>query len=253
LCSNTMIKNIAAFLVLIFSFILSLYADQITLVNEIALIDSEIYNQSFPPQKVIIGIDLENDAYYKLTYQKNTIKAGLLHRGLNLIHVEANNLFEKSGTHMYLLGLKVGGLVLEKEIKIDIHLDTPNLAEKKEAESKNIEYELSMFVGDELIISSKKMHYDKFQLKLDPPSMPKNYKPFDPNWRTDPFANSFSILDAVAGIYNLIKKQKTKKSEEKPVKYIQKWQRIVTSFIRKDPGGVAREVKATITISTRDL
>jgi hypothetical protein len=248
-----MIKKTAPFLLLIFSFIFSLYADQITLVNEIALIDSEIYNQPIPPRKVIIGIELENDAYYKLTYQENIMKAGLLHRGLNILSLEANNLFEKSGIHTFLLGLKVGDLVLEKEIKIDIHLDTPILSEKKEAENKNIEYELSMFVGNELIISSKKMHYDKFQLKLDPPSMPKNYKPFHPNWRTDPFANSFSILDAVAGIYDLIKKQKTKKSEGKPVKSIQKWQRIVTSFIRKDPEGVAREVKATITISTKDL
>lgn len=246
-----MIKKTATFF--IFGFILGLCADQVPVVNEIALVDSEIYNQSIPPRKVIIGVDMDNDAYYKLTYQKNIIKAGLLHRGLNLLYVEANNFFEESRTHVYFLSLKVGELVLEKEIKIDIHLDTPASAEKKEAKSKNIEYELSMFVGDELIISSKKTHYDKFELKLETPPMPKNYKPFDPNWRTDPFANSFSIMDAVAGIIDLIKKQKTEKSEEMLAKSTQKWQQIVTTFIRKDPDGLAREVKATITISTRDL
>jgi len=246
-----MIKKAIIFSVIILSSNFSLNAgDQNNLITEIALIESETYNRPFPPRKLLIGIDMKNDAYYKLSSKEDIIKAGLLKQGLNIIQVEANNFFEKTGSHVYVLSLKAGDLVLKKEIEIDIQLDTQNIAEKINARSQNIEYKLSMFVGDELIISSKKKHYDKLPLKIEMLPWPRNYKPFNPDFRTDPISNSFPIMGAVAGIYHLIKELTTKKSKEKPVKSIQKWKQITITFRRKDPEGITREIRATITLKT---
>jgi len=222
------------------------------LITETALIDGKIYNSSIPPAKIEIGIDIKNDAYYKLSDRNNIIKGGLLKKGFNIISITADDLFEKSGSHIYYLDLKAGDLFLKKEIEIDIQLDSHEQIKESNDKIKKPEYRLFMFIGDELIISRKKLAYS-LPLKIEMPPWPKDYKPFGPADKTNPAFNSFSIFSAVGAIYQLIKGLKTKKSPEKLVSPIKKQKQITTTFIRKNLEGVAKEVKAVIMLKTRDL
>lgn len=224
--------------------------NQAHLITEVALIKTDTYDWPLPPRKLIIGVEISADAYYKLSLKKEIIKAGLLHRGLNLIHLEASHLFQATATHTYLLGLKREYIVLEKEIIIDIRLETSTIL-KTEAEDRNREYKLSMFVGDKLIISKKKTHHEALSPKTVTPPSPRYQEPFDSNFETAPGSNSFPILGAVAEILKLIKELKSKR--EKPEKTIQKQRQITTTFRQVDSEGVLKEVKATITLATRDL
>ena len=243
-----MIKKTIVF----FLFVLCLNSfaeNQVPLITEIALIKTVAYDQLHYPRKLIIGVEISADAYYKLSFKGEIIKAGLLHRGLNLIHLEASHLFQTTAVHSYILGLKKEDLVLEKKIIIDIRLETSTIL-KTEAQNMNIEYKLSLFVGDKLIASRKKTPYDALLPKTEAPPSPKYNEPFDSNFRTAPGANSFSILGAVAGILKLIKELKSKKEE--PEKTIHRQRQMTITFRKVDSEGALKEVRATITLTTGD-
>lgn len=249
--SNTVNKKIILFLLFITIINFNSPAENPTpLITDIALIKTDPCDQPFPPRKLIVGVEISADAYYKLSFKGDIIKVGLLHRGLNLIHLEASHLFQATAKHTYFLGLKREDIILEKEIIIDIRLETSTIL-RTEAQYGNREYKLSMFVGDKLIISKKKTHHEDLSPKTETPLSPRYQEPFDSNFETAPGSNSFPILGAVAEILKLIKELKSKR--EKPEKTIQKQQQITTTFRQVDPEGVLKEVKAIITLTTRDL
>ena len=228
------------------------------LVTEIALIDREIYKRSILPGKIVIGVDIENPAYYKLSDDKKIIKAGLFNRGFNSFSLAAHELFDNSGSHIYILDLKTEDLFLKKELEIDIQLDSQVVIKKTDEKAKSIEYNLSLYIGDELIISSKKLHHEKSSWKFEIPAPTSNLSPLIPPEKIDPrkedyTSNSFSIPAAVAGVLQLIKGLKKKERAEEKVSYFQKSKQLTTTFIRKDFEGIEKEVRAVIRLKTRQL
>jgi len=249
-----MTKKIAAMLLFFINFSFNLYAEEEFLfIADMGLINSKISNGLTPPARLVVGIDIKKEAYYKLSYKGDIIGGGLFNKGLNIFSIEATDLFEKSGSFIYLLDLKVGALVLSKEIEINIQLDSFDDIIKTENKIKNPEYEISMFIGDKLVTSSKKLISSKLSFQVKLPPLPENYGPFYDLKRSDPALNSFSILDAVGAAYGLVEKLIAKKNKEKKEIPIQKYKQITRTFLRKNSEGVAKEVKAVITLKTKEL
>ena len=230
--------------------------DLFPLVTDIGLIGDESSKDFAPPNKLIIGVDVSRDALYKFSDEENVIKGGLFTRGLNTVEIEANGLFLESGTHVYFLDLKVGDLTLRKEIEIDIQLDSsgadseaPRLVKKPESE-----YELSMFIGDKLIVSGRKSLSKELSFHVELPPLPDGYGPFyeiEKEYK-NPLRNSFSIIDAIGVGYSLIKKMIDKKKMQKQEKPVQKHNQLTATFMRRDPEGVAKEVTAVIRLKVRN-
>ena len=250
-----MIKKIVALLLFFINFSFNLYAEEeFLIIADMGLINSKISNGLTPPARLVVGIDIKKEAYYKLSYKKDIIGGGLFNKGLNIFNIEATDLFEKSGSFKYILDLKVGALVLSKEIEINIQLDSFDDIKKTEDKIKNPEYEISLFIGDKLVTSSKKkLISSKLSYKVELPPMPENYDAFYDLKRSDPALNSFSILDAVGAAYGLVKKLITEKNKEKREIPIQKHRQITRTFLRKNSEGVAKEVKAVITLKIKEL
>jgi hypothetical protein len=246
-----MIKKTWALLSLLMIFNSHLYAeDENPLIIDIGLIESGINNGLTPPSKLLIGIEMEKDAYYKLSDEKNVIKGGLFKRGLNFFNIEADNLFDTSGSHIYFLDLKTDGQIVREEIEINVRIDSEVQVKKTEAEIKETEYKLSLYIGDELVISSRKLPEKKAPMKINLPPWPETYSPNNPLGRLDSPLNSPSILDAIGVAYNLLKKLTAKKSHEKQEKPIQKLKQVSTTFFRSNLEGNAVQVKAVITLKT---
>lgn len=207
-----------------------------------------------PPERVVIGIDLAESAYYKLSEQERVFKGGLFKKGINFIDIDANDLFKISGTHVYALDLKIGDLVLREKIEIDIQLDFDDDGGddgvKIKNEVKDPEYKLSMFIGDQLVLSSKKFVPKDLKFEIEKPPLPENYGPFYEVRGKDknPMLNSFSIIDAVSAAYGLVKKMIDKKRVRETKPPLKKYRKLTITFIRKDSGGVAREVHAVVTL-----
>jgi hypothetical protein len=219
-------------------------------VEEIALINSDIYSGPAPPDKFVISIDVRNNAYYKLSKKEQVLKGGLLKDGYNTIQIRANKLLEKSESHVFFLDLKTEDLVLRKEIEIDIQIESKNAGKKSiqsAQKSKDKEYRLSMYVGDKLIVMSKKLPSKPFAMKFKNPPWPENRKPFTPVETENPLANSVSILSAVSAIAKLIKDLR-KDDEEYRVKPVQKLRQITAKYMKMNTEGLDQEVKAIVTL-----
>ncbi len=236
---------------MVFFFSLSLYSvgeDISTVVIEIGLIGQKTGKTIAPPEKLVLGIDISVEAYYKFSDKENVIKGGLLRRGLNIVDFTAIGLFEESNTHVYFLDLKVGNIILKKEIEIDIHLDSPEGDSGIPSPVRDPEYELSMFVGDQLIVTGKKVPFKGAAFEIEKPRLPEGYGPFyeiEKEYKS-PMLNSFSIIDAAGVLYDLITKTLGKKKRQKSQRPIQKHKQLTITFLRRDSEGVSREINARI-------
>lgn len=247
-----MIKKILPFLLLLIV-PFDLFAEsQIPWIVDIALIETETYNKPTPPAEIPIAVEMEDEAYYKLSDKEKVIKGGLFHRGFNILYIGASGFFEKSDSHVYFLDLKKGNSFLRKEIEIDIKLEPQEKVIQPAEKVVNPEYQLSMFVGDELIITSKKVSPKKIPLKVDLLPWPEEYRPFGPVDTSEYSFNSFSIFSALGVLQGLLKNLGKGREKEQQVKSIQKRRQITTTFVRIDTEGKAREVEAVITLKTRD-
>lgn len=227
---------------------LSSWKEKYPLVMDIALIKGEIYSQPAPPAKVVLGVDITNDAFYKLYDVNNVIEGGLFKKGFNLISIEAYNFFEKSGVYRYFLDLKADDLILKKEIEIDIQLDLPQIVEKSNVAVKKGEYKVSMFRGDELVLSRKKISLHKITKKIMLPPTDGVFRPYGPVPldKSAPSLNSFPIMSLPGLAYSLIKKLVEKEKEKPRTSSIQKVKRITATFKRKGSEGIERDINVVI-------
>jgi hypothetical protein len=221
-------------------------------VTDLALIGNRIQSGPSPPKEIPLIVETTNDAYYKLSTPKEVLKGGLFKAGANFLKINVDGLFKNSGSYLYFLELKAGDLIIRKEIGIDIQVDNPTPARKPAERIKEPEYKLSLYVGGEVVISSKKS-LKNMPLKIDYPKG-QVYMPKFPLDQEDYFLNTFSILDAVAALYGLARELTKDKSERVPEFKYQKQQQIEISFLRPDPDdGVEKEIRATIRLKTRIL
>lgn len=236
---------------LVFVVSLTLYSfgeDVSTVDIEIGLIGQETGKTIAPPEKLVLGIDISVEAYYKFSDKENVIEGGFLRRGLNIVDIEAKGLFEESGTHVYFLDLKVGDFIQKKEIEIDIHLDTPGIVSGTPGQARDSEYELSMFVGNQLIVTGKKVPFKGASFEIEKPPLPEGYGPFyeiEKEYK-NPMLNSFSILNAAGAIYDLVKKAIDKNKRQRVERPIQTHKQLTVTFLKRDSEGVSREVNARI-------
>jgi len=233
---------------------LSRWKSQYPFVPEIALIAGVEGNPIIIQGILPLVLDLTSDALYKFYEGSSILKAGLLKSGPNILSLDANELFLTPGRHTFFLELKSGPLVLKKEIALDIAVYSP-FTEHAAPTVKRVPvtYKLSMYVGGELLMFSQKTEYP-VPPKLDtkPNQNPFGFKPDYYVNRDKPGMNSFSILSAVALIYQLLKdlmKKKDSKGEPK----IQKVQEMTISYKQKDSEGNDRETKVSIKLKTKNL
>ena len=229
---------------------------------EIALIKG-IGDEPLVPQGILpLVVDIMNDAYYKFYLGSNVLEGGQFKSGFNIIALDANELFLNPGKRVCLLEVKSGGLVLKKEITLDVEASFPRMPAGQPSPQSipPVHYALSMYVGGELVLSSRKTESvaPPFQLGLKPSNNPAYLKPDYYVKRNDPWANpnfnSFSIFDAVGILYKVLKdllKKKDNKDAQPPK--IQTVQDLSLVFRPKDSAGRDREIKVSIKLRTKNL
>ena len=227
-------------------------------VSNITLVRRKNNRGPLPPESVELGIDMANDAYYRFSDASGIMGGGILHRGFNILAVPAEKFFEHSGAHVFVLDLKLEDLVLRKEVTIAVTLTPePSLEpEKKLAEGLGMEYKLSFYIGDRLVVTSTKLGQASNPLKLGvkPSNLVANPL-FKPPGDTDPFDSrnlGFSIPQAIGLLAGLVKDLVTKKPQ-KLESSIEKLNALGITFFRSGAGGSEVEVKAWVSLQTRSL
>lgn len=223
-----------------------------SLITEIFLVKSQTYNGTTTPSKLVIWIKTRQEAYMKLHYKKEIIKGGLLTRGFNIVHIPASGLFERSETYLYNLELKTENLIEKKEIKIDIQVDISDPVKKKEETVKTVIYDLSMFIGDRLILASKKTRSKKIALKMELPKFEANPDLWKLPSKDNMAQNTVPILGLALAAVQLITETVFKKEKPKLEETIPTAQEVTAIFSRLSSYGIPQKVKAIIKLSWGD-
>ena len=224
-----------------------------------------IGDQPVIPEGILpIVIEMGAEALYKFSKGGTVLEGGELKSGFNVIALDSNELFLNPGTRVYLLEVKAGRLELKKEITLDIRVTAPPRAEQpvpapQPAMSPGgapISYSLSLYVGGELILESRKTETPpSLAMGIKPSNAPYGYRP---DWvlrRDQPNPmNSFSIFQALGMIYSLLKdlfKKRGKKDVEPPK--IETVHDLSMDYRQKDIYGRTQETKIALKIQAKSL
>ena len=224
------------------------------------------------PQGILpLVIEIQNRAYYKFSEGSTVVKGGEFLPGFNVIGLDANLLFAHSGKRVYFLELKSGPLILKKQIDLDVNVDwpappvaeTPAIPQEIPAGTappgQVREYQLSMYVGGDLVMTSTKTETIRpLFLGLPLSNNPAFLKPDYYTKRGDPWLspnfNTFSIIDAIGLLYKALKDLwGKKKGQNVEPPRIQTVQDLSLKFRTRNASGYESELKVELNLWTTNL
>ncbi len=206
-----------------------------------------------PPETVLLGIEMASDVYFKLTDGEKILKGGQFHRGFNSVPLEAQKLFRAPGAFPYVLEFKAGDLVIRRELIIGVQMDLQGIMGSPTGGSRNEEFILEMFFGQELLASSRKTVISSRDLGIEVPPPSGKYDPFGPGYQNQPkIPSSIPIMAIPAAILEAIKALK-KKDEVESVPPVELKTDIVVPFRRPNASGNMIEVRARVSLGLREM
>lgn len=252
--SSSMNKlSISAFALLLGVLSLAPTQGRLSLVSDIYLVDGDMYKKYVPPGEIILGVEMEADALYKLSAQDEILRGGMLRKGFNSLRISTKGYFEKSGSHVLVLEMKSNESLEKREITIDVRLMPVFMVQKRGKQRKKYEYSVSFFIGERLIYSTKKIPLSDITFKLDLPPSQGVYNPFGQIDGIYKPIQSVSILDAIAGIYSLVNTLSSDKDKKDREENIQRKKQIETTFVKSDTQGDIWQWRALILVKTKTL
>ncbi len=206
-----------------------------------------------PPAKLVLGLEMANEAYFKFFEGENVLGGGQFRRGHNSVSLDTSKLFRESGAQMYTLELKAGDLIVRRKLTVVVSLSSFGTVSDKNPSAKSPEYVLKLFLGDDLLASSRKPPPSTPPIKIDLPKPTGIYDPWGPGYQNKPeIPNTFPILGIPAIINELIKSLK-KKDDVEPVPPVELKPELTVLFKGKHEGGRAVEIIARIRLDQKEI
>lgn len=213
-----------------------------------------------PPSRVEVGLDLLNDALYRVSEDGAVIAGGLWQRGPHILRLPIGGRYDRTGEAAFELDLKIDGLVVRKRVRVKIDVQaSPAYALPPVAPAtgpapapvvRPVEGEVALYIGDKLILKSQRLSSKLSPLKIPIPGpSPWGTKPFMAPRKDAPQFNQVSILDAVNLAIQAIKDigKKRKAAAAVPATY-RKTQAVGFSFTRPAPSGGTVRYSASVTL-----
>ena len=212
------------------------------------------------PASVDIGLELLNDAFYRISLGPYILEGGHWPRGFHILTIPLRSLFERSDTYEFVLDLKAGDLVVRKPVRVRIEIadlvSAPGAAPKEDffresrAPLKAIEEgEILLYVDNKLVLKSRKIapRPASFSFPLGGPSMP-GQKPYLPPPKDGPMAHGVSILDAIALAYQAIKDLMVKNPPAPAAPSYQKVGSLAFAYSRTTAAGSSVSARASVSL-----
>ena len=229
-----------------------LSAQVVSPIIDISLIEDQRFGRDRPPDELSLGVETRSGAVYKLIRNGEVIKAGRLRRGFNFIGFSCGDYFRSSGVHELIFEMRESGRIRRREIELDIRLDSDIGPADDILEFKDLSYKLSLLIGETRVAGSTRKHYEKFPLTVRLPDLPLDHRPYDPDWKSDPLSNSFSILHALALVVEGYKEIRKRTSRD-PYKYEYETKKVIVSRFMRGEGEKRTAVHYAIRLTTRDI
>lgn len=177
------------------------------------LVPAEKASSLSPPDNLILALHMANSAFFKLISEGETIKAGLLQKGLNTLSLESSPIIKESGIKSFFLELKVEDLIIRHEINIQVNLSSELLLSAEPAADITRKYRVSLLMGNKLLAQSQSTFKLTPPLQITLPAADGRYSPYGPIHPSgrDPQAVGVSIFSLPAVIADLFKEFKAKR------------------------------------------
>lgn len=218
------------------------------------------------PAAVEVGLELMNDAFYRISLGPYILEGGHWSRGFHILSIPLSGLFNQTGDYDFVLDLKSGDLVVRKIVRVRV--DVADMAPPAAPSSRDIlfaegrtprksiqEGEISLYVDGKLVLRSRKIASKPAPLSfpLPGPSMP-GQKPYMPPPKDTPMASGVSILDALALAYKAIKELVAKKPPKPSPPSYNKVSALSFEYSRTTAEGLAASARASVSlVPTRAL
>lgn len=214
------------------------------------------------PASVDIGLELLNDAFYRISLGPYILEGGFWPKGFHILTVPLRGLFDRSDTYEFVLDLKAGDLVCRRSVLVRVDIadvaaaapgairPRPDDAPRPGLALKPVqEGEISLYIDNKLVLKSRKIapRPTVFTFPLGGPSMP-GQKPYMPTPKNDPMAHSVSVLDALALAYQAIKELVAKKPPAPSAPSYQKVSSLAFAYSRTVGGGTSVSARASISL-----
>lgn len=213
------------------------------------------------PASVDVGLELLNDAFYRISLGPYILEGGLWQKGFHILTIPLNGLFERSDEYEFILDLKAGDLVSRKPVRVRVDIanlgSAPAPAPRETFSSGSRapvraiqEGEISVYVDNKLILKSRKISPKpaSFTFPLGGPLM-QGQKPYMPPPKDSPMAHGVSILDALALAYKAIKELVAKKPLPPSPPSYQKVSSLSFAYSRTTAEGASVSARASISLS----
>ncbi len=213
-----------------------------------------------PPDRLEVGLDLMNEAFYRVSGDGGTLAGGLWQGGFHILRLPFSSGYDRSGEISFDLDLKVGELVVRKHITVKVDVESssaisfppvaPAAGPPAPPAPRAVEGEVSLYVGDKLILTSKKLSAKPAPLKIPIPGpSPWGTKPFMVPRKDAPQFNQVSIIDAVSLAIQAIRDigKKRKLASVSPPSY-RRTQALGFSFTRPGPSGTELRYRASVSL-----
>ncbi|MCX7975026.1 MAG: hypothetical protein N3B16_11100 [Candidatus Aminicenantes bacterium] len=201
-------------------FFLRFWQGRYPLVTDLSfLIPAEKTSNLSPPDNLILAVQVTNSAFFKLISEGETIKAGLLQKGLNTLSLESSPLIRESGTRTFFLELKAEDLIIRREITIQVNLSSELLLSAEPQADLIRKYRVSLLLGNKLLAQSQSTFKLTPPIQITLPPADGRFSPYGPVHPSgqNPQAIGVSIFSLPAVIADLIKEFKSKKEEKERI------------------------------------
>ena len=230
---------------------LSGWFERYPLISDIFFLKSADEKRTDPPPYLVLGVEMANEAYYKLSDGKRVVSGSLFRKGVNAVPIESGSLLTESGRRTFALEVKAGDIVVDKEFVIDVRI-VPLGIFSTEKEAKHVEYSLSLFIEDRLLFTSRKSQRVESPYRVELPDWVYRPYHFDPQKRFDPMTQSVSIPAMVQAASELLKTLTGGREEKKSgPERTERTDRLGYTLRRRDAAGRERVFRMSVTLELR--
>jgi len=196
---------------------LRLWQSRYPLINDLAfLLPAEAETRLSPPDNLILAVQMANSAFFKLVFEDETLKAGLLQKGLNTISLESGPFLRQSGVKTFYLELKADDFIIRREISLEVSLSSEVILASTPQADITRRYRVSLLLGDKLLAQSQSTFRLTPPVQVTLPPADGRYSPYGPVHPSGRDSQNIgvSILSLPAVIADLIKEFKAKREEK---------------------------------------
>jgi len=213
------------------------------------------------PASVDIGLELLNDAFYRVSLGPYVLEGGYWPKGFHILTIPLSGLFNRSDVYEFTVDLKAGDLIVRKPIRLQVDIAdiaTPGPAPRDmfapaplTAPARPIEEgAISLYIDGKLVLKSRKIapRAAGFTFPLGGPLM-QGQKPYMPPPTNDPMTmGGVDVLSALALAYKAFKDLVAKKPPKPVPPSYQKVSVLSFAYSRTTSAGQSVSARASLSL-----